>query len=541
MAAKPGAKKKGVSMEEKLKALLAAEREKELEHLAWAGFNVGPGAPSGAPHGARPPAVVTAAPVATPSVAGMPAPASTVPGRAPPPPREAPRPPERPAPATPVAAASTLESEARLRSAGRLPLQRLRVVHGTVAVRPQPTMSGEATATLQRGTVVEAVEETFDGWARLLDPPGWVLQEVRGDGGAHLLLRREGGEPVLAASERAPAPGEHLFEVASHEGCAMHAEPTDDAAVSEMLNFGESVLAETQTYHGWVRLAHGEGWMKARTAEGEQLLHCVYMLQKARRKDECYEEARREEEQRQAAAEEALQRELEAGRNSGVWEKLAASSSSSSRPGPEQLYPRRGEVGRFKFKGDAELFAQVHGIQRWNFLNLPEIAFKVHSKISALREPCFGSPVLGELPAGSHVSAFEETFDGWVHLANQAGWAPKEVGGQEVLQLLGDAEGQAALRLAAPDFAPGGPARRLFEVVYEPSVRILREPRADGIIVGAVPAGGFVLAEAQTYHGWIRLADGGWMLSSSAEGVLLQPVSAEEHAAPPLRLMAPEA
>ena len=51
----------------------------------------------------------------------------------------------------------------------------------------------------------------------------------------------------------------------SAEGLPKEAQTTKTPRKS----FGEFVLAETQTYHGWVRLSDGEGWVLAVSAQAD--------------------------------------------------------------------------------------------------------------------------------------------------------------------------------------------------------------------------------------------------------------------------------
>ncbi|CAK9055111.1 Hypothetical protein SCF082_LOCUS29846 [Durusdinium trenchii] len=64
-----------------------------------------------------------------------------------------------------------------------------------------------------------------------------------------------------------------------------------------------------------------------------------------------------------------------------------------------------------------------------------------------------------------------------------------------------------------------------FEVVFQPSVAVRSAPSTSANIISARRCGEVVLAETQTYDGWVRLhEDAGWMLSRHPQhGVLLQP------------------
>ncbi|CAE7839140.1 Nlrc3 [Symbiodinium sp. CCMP2592] len=77
----------------------------------------------------------------------------------------------------------------------------------------------------------------------------------------------------------------------------------------------------------------------------------------------------------------------------------------------------------------------------------------------------------------------------------------------------------------AADFPAPGSGPQHFKVTFSPSVAVRAAPSTDANIISARRVGEVVLAESQTYSGWIRLeGDGGWMLSRHPQhGVLLQP------------------
>lgn len=262
---------------------------------------------------------------------------------------------------------------------------------------------------------------------------------------------------------------------------------------------------------------------------------------------------------REAAAEAALGRER--ARSSDIWAKLAAESVPEVRRG-EKVVERAGTTGsrllemrgggainsesremelqknRFEFLPEGEVFKAACGFQDWNHAKLPVEEFRVVNTDPSIRnKPKFSGDVCGRLKRGELAKAVEETFDGWVMLADQPGWVPRDMGGRdgirECLQ-----EIRRSPMLAVPEFTAGAPSRMMFEVVFEPRVNIMRQPHADATVLGSRNFGQFVLAESQTYHGWIRLADDlGWMQNTSQKhGQLLCSVTAAEHAEPMLAL-----
>lgn len=410
--------------------------------------------------------------------------------------------------------------------------------------------SDEVMELLQPGSLLTAVEETFDGWLRMVRPfDGWVLNDSR--------LDPLGAPELLAASSRAPRHGAQEFEVTAGTGVEVFMEPSTSASVRSMTPYGAVVLAETQTYNGWIRLADGEGWMQSRSHACGELLSCVYMRDEHRRNRVLYQQ-KQERAEREAAAEATLAEEIERSRKSDVWSKLAADADASeqqgdsdsriARPAYHGIHKQKmdtdgimNERTLFKFRPEGTVFQGLNNLSRWNYNDLPVQEFRIVNADPLVRsEPRFSGQVCGQLTRGNIVQAFEETFDGWVKLADQPGWAPRDMGGRDGIQECLQEICRPALA-AVPDFVAGGPSRMMFEVVFEPRVDILREPQLDAPKVGSRGFGEFVLAEAQTYHGWLRLADDlGWMLCvSQRHGQLLSSVSAAEHAAPMMALDGP--
>mmetsp|Transcript_142794 Transcript_142794/g.455941 ORF Transcript_142794/g.455941 Transcript_142794/m.455941 type:complete len:192 (-) Transcript_142794:9-584(-) len=105
------------------------------------------------------------------------------------------------------------------------------------------------------------------------------------------------------------------------------------------------------------------------------------------------------------------------------------------------------------------------------------------------------------------------------------------------LRRVGQARGRARLdpprRTLRRIFVGISKRLRLWEGAAATSagVRVCREPSQDALQLGMHSCGEFVLAQSQTYHGWIRLADDeGWMPALDVLGGarLLQNVRPEE-------------
>mmetsp|Transcript_80951 Transcript_80951/g.203693 ORF Transcript_80951/g.203693 Transcript_80951/m.203693 type:complete len:961 (-) Transcript_80951:54-2936(-) len=158
-----------------------------------------------------------------------------------------------------------------------VPPREYEVVHDLVYVRQAPSLESRAINQRSRGAHVAAVEETFEGWVKLDGKPGWILKELRTGNSIRELLRPIGPKPeMLAASEVAPTWGPKEFEVVFGPQVVVRNKPSKGAPALGIKKQGQVVLAETQTYNGWVRLAEGAGWMLTADPQHGQLLRCLY-------------------------------------------------------------------------------------------------------------------------------------------------------------------------------------------------------------------------------------------------------------------------
>mmetsp|Transcript_72754 Transcript_72754/g.137559 ORF Transcript_72754/g.137559 Transcript_72754/m.137559 type:complete len:1495 (-) Transcript_72754:183-4667(-) len=158
-----------------------------------------------------------------------------------------------------------------------LPRQTFKVVHDVVYIRDRPSRVGASIGSKTRGERVTAMEETFDGWVKLEGNQGWILRDMQGREGIGQLLTPEGRQPQLAVSELVNKPGPQKFTVCFKPRVAMRDGPSKDATVQGLKKFGEQIQAETQTYHGWVRLANGAGWMLAQDNDLGKLLEPTFL------------------------------------------------------------------------------------------------------------------------------------------------------------------------------------------------------------------------------------------------------------------------
>merc|ERR1740129_886943 len=71
-----------------------------------------------------------------------------------------------------------------------------------------------------------------------------------------------------------------MLEVLAGQGLAVYREPAQGSLRLGSRSFGEFVLAERQSYHGWLRLADGEGWIHAfegpGDGQGQRLVVCIH-------------------------------------------------------------------------------------------------------------------------------------------------------------------------------------------------------------------------------------------------------------------------
>eukprot|EP00439_Symbiodinium_sp_Y106_P084040 s87_g24.t2 len=159
-----------------------------------------------------------------------------------------------------------------------LPVQRWEVVHDLAMVREKPSLAARALARKDRGEIVQSAEETFDGFLKLHGEEGWCAKDCQGKLGLGALLRRLPGqqEMVLAADFPAPGSGPQHFKVIFSPSVAVRAAPSTDANIISARRVGEVVLAESQTYSGWIRLQGDGGWMLSRHPQHGVLLQPAF-------------------------------------------------------------------------------------------------------------------------------------------------------------------------------------------------------------------------------------------------------------------------
>lgn len=152
-----------------------------------------------------------------------------------------------------------------------LPTQEFEVTED-VPMRREPGVEAPVCGVKRLGDRIRAIEETFDGWVRLADEPGWILKDTQFLGGATASLMPIGEPNAPVSSSLSRMPGRQMFEVVKEAGLQIFREPAEGALVLGFRTFGEFVLADTQSYHGWVHISDDEGWMMGISADGEHML-----------------------------------------------------------------------------------------------------------------------------------------------------------------------------------------------------------------------------------------------------------------------------
>lgn len=378
------------------------------------------------------------------------------------------------------------------------PIQKFEVIQPEVAVHKWPEEVSSVVGWKRRGDRLEAAEETFDGWARLTGGEGWILRERQEAGRPLRILEPIGVDSLLLAAPLvAKEPGRQMFEVVGSPEANVLTEPVHGAAIVGVKAVGEIVLAETQSYHGWLRLP--EGWLPAASRRGEELVRCLHIEEEAARL--ARREQLAEERAREAAAEEEVELSIERARQSNIWRRLQDPVEPSPIKGCDRL-PLRPE-GSFT------------GVRTMSSLPLQE--FRVLPKEGAVvrQKPNNEASVCGVRREGELVLAGEETFNGWVKLADGPGWILRDLAGEGGMGLALVSSGGAQDPLV-PEIARV-PGRQLFEVDAAPGageagLPLLREPEEGALVLGRRTVGEMVLAETQSYHGWVKLSsDEGWM------------------------------
>jgi len=152
-----------------------------------------------------------------------------------------------------------------------LPTRQHRVIQDVAYVRERPDRDAPVLSVKEKGTLVEAVEETFDGWIRLTAESGWMLKALHGQHENKIILELVGVPAALAVQEVADEPGPQEIVVASGP-VHVRVGPSTSANDVGMRDVGSTLIGEVQTYHGWIRLTNGQGWVKAVDPDEHQIL-----------------------------------------------------------------------------------------------------------------------------------------------------------------------------------------------------------------------------------------------------------------------------
>jgi len=139
--------------------------------------------------------------------------------------------------------------------------------------------------------------------------------------------------------------------------------------------------------------------------------------------------------------------------------------------------------------------------------------FEVEVERASVHEvPSDASPTHGHVAQGQIIHATEQTFDGWVRVRYEArdGWMKRRSTEGLLLALLGEEPHLPTLGIC------DDPGLQLFEVLETCVVRSLPSTLASP--VRSWSAGEEVYAESQTFNGWLKLGDGGWVLARDRTG-----------------------
>jgi len=165
--------------------------------------------------------------------------------------------------------------------AKRSSVQEFRVVDAHVEVHAQPAVDSEIIDVKAQGTVVTAAEETFDGWARLHLENGWVHKER--------LIPHGDEVPFLALPEASRTVGwPQKFEVVLDEVPVCQAPSRSTDSVLSIRRRGEQLLADAQSYNGWVHLLDG-GWVPSADPGHGLLLRCSGLREENAEREEIME------------------------------------------------------------------------------------------------------------------------------------------------------------------------------------------------------------------------------------------------------------
>lgn len=106
---------------------------------------------------------------------------------------------------------------------------------------------------------------------KLAGETGWICQVEEG-GASKKCLEAMEKPRAMAVESLAKTPGRQMLEVVADDGVDLLREPYDGALLLGRRSFGEFLLADSQSYHGWVRLSDDDGWAQAVSGSGEKLL-----------------------------------------------------------------------------------------------------------------------------------------------------------------------------------------------------------------------------------------------------------------------------
>eukprot|EP00931_Biecheleriopsis_adriatica_P065971 TRINITY_DN40403_c0_g1_i1.p1 TRINITY_DN40403_c0_g1~~TRINITY_DN40403_c0_g1_i1.p1 ORF type:complete len:801 (+),score=180.38 TRINITY_DN40403_c0_g1_i1:58-2460(+) len=183
----------------------------------------------------------------------------------------APQKPARPAPSP----AGRKDVQPSLKKDVVHPTQEYRVVHKAVFVREEPTLTAKVLGVKKLNELVVAREETFDGWIHLAGEEGWMLKDMKGRDHVGEILTPVGKHPLLAVPRPASEPGLASFRVVFTPHVALRQAPSKEGLLLGVRKNGEEVLADLQTYGGWIHIQSDGSWMLVKDTSHGELLRLV--------------------------------------------------------------------------------------------------------------------------------------------------------------------------------------------------------------------------------------------------------------------------
>ena len=162
-------------------------------------------------------------------------------------------------------------------------MQEYKVVHDFVYLRQEPALHAPILGRRHKGDSFKVSEETWDGWVKLHDQPGYVVKDMGGLQGIGKVLSCVGRVlPLVAELQTSNEP--LTFEVVYQPFVAVRTGPSKARPIQGTRKAGERLRAVAQGYGGWIHVhpEDGGGWMLTQDEELGQLLACKTIEERRR-------------------------------------------------------------------------------------------------------------------------------------------------------------------------------------------------------------------------------------------------------------------